>query len=96
MKRWFKSRTMWLNILAGLGNFLTLAAGLAATVAPQALTLLPTLGLAPDRLLIWTIGINAAVNVVNLYLRQHSPATIASSGDLEAFEDAIPRAGVTA
>ncbi len=87
MKRWFQSRTIWLNLLAMLANAFTAFAAMAVTVAPQALALLPTLGLAPNVFLIWTVAGNVIITGLNLYLRKHSPAVIGNRQDVVAFDD---------
>ncbi len=93
MKRWFKSRTIWLNLLVGLGNAITVIAGLLVAVTPQALSLLPSLRLEPQQLLVWTIGLNLVVNLANIALRRTSPSAIGTADDVAAFDGAVDRDG---
>lgn len=92
MQRWYRSRTIWLNILSGLMDFITIVANLGAAVVPQALPLLATLSLTPSELMIWTVLLNLFVKGANIFLRFNSPTAIVSKVDHEAFIDMTDRA----
>ncbi len=93
MKRWFQSRTIWLNLIAMIGNFFTAAVTIAAGVAPEALLLLPTIGLEPKAFMAATISINTLINGANMWLRARSPSALGTKLEVEAANDWVERSG---
>lgn len=91
MKRWYQSRTIWTNAIAFMGNVWLLLATLAATAAPEILLVLPTFGLEPRELVLYSLAVNLAVNMANLYLRGHSPSAIGNAGDVDSYRNASER-----
>jgi len=57
-KRWFESRTIWLQII-----------GLISTLSSLALTQLPGLGLDARPMLWWTLGLTAVVHICTWVVR---------------------------
>ena len=94
MKRWYQSRTMWLNLMSFLANVLTVIATTLVAVAPEALAMLPTLGLSQVQSVVAIIGINAVINGANMWLRRNSPAAIGTADDVDAYVDAVDRGGL--
>ena len=91
MKRWFESRTIGVNVLAGVVNTLTALIMGLLSVAPQVLDVLPKLDLEPAMVAMITIGVNAFVNGANVWLRYQSPTAIGSADEIEAYTGAVDR-----
>jgi hypothetical protein len=87
MKRWYHSRTIWLNLTSGLVDLVAVLAAVIVSVAPQALSMISTIGLTPVQLMVWTLGLNVLVKLANIWLRHNSPAAILNKDEATAFHN---------